>query len=113
MDTASVPEIIRTSIAPGRLWKLTDDASSGALSQQSWGIASEELFRRFATNQNGVPNTSNGPPTPRTWSVGDFWRNQKGAKLICTGLGTPGTWRQIMRPRLPPTRAAERFQPAA
>ncbi len=66
-----------------------------ALSQQNWGIVSEEVFRRLATYQNGTPNTLNGPPTAGTWAVGDFWRDQKGAEFVCTGAGTPGTWRQI------------------
>ncbi|KAB2674468.1 MAG: hypothetical protein DVB31_01955 [Verrucomicrobia bacterium] len=84
-----------STIAPGRLFNVTDAASFVALSQQNWVIASEELFRRLATYQNGTSNTLNGPPTTGTWSVGDFWRDQKGAEFVCTGAGTPGTWRQI------------------
>jgi hypothetical protein len=84
-----------STIAPGRLFNVSDAASFVALSQQNWGIVSEELFRRFATYQNGTPNTLNGPPTSGTWGAGDFWRDQKGAEFVCTGAGTPGTWRQI------------------
>ena len=84
-----------STIAPGRLFNVTDAASFVALSQQNWVIASDELFRRLATYQNGAPNTLNGPPTTGTWGVGDYWRDQKGAEIVCTAAGTPGTWRQI------------------
>lgn len=66
-----------------------------ALSQQNWVIASEELFRRVPTYQNGSPNTQNGPPTSGAWNVGDFWRDQNGGGFVCTVAGTPGAWRQI------------------
>ena len=42
-----------STIAPGRLFTVTDAASFVALSQQNWVIASEELFRRVHTYQNG------------------------------------------------------------
>lgn len=84
-----------STIAPGRLFNVSDAASFVALSQQNWVIVSEELFRRLATYQNGAPNILNGPPTSGTWGVGDFWRDQRGAEFVCTGVGTPGTWRQI------------------
>jgi hypothetical protein len=84
-----------STIAPGRLFNVTDAASFVALSQQNWVIASEELFRRVPTYQNGMPNTLNGPPTSGAWNVGDFWRDQNGAEFVCTVSGTPGTWRQI------------------
>ena len=84
-----------STIAPGRLFNVTDAASFVALSQQNWVIASEELFRRAPTYQNGTPNTLNGPPTSGAWGGGDFWRDQKGAEFVCTVAGTPGTWRQI------------------
>ena len=84
-----------STIAPGRLFAVTDAASFVALSRQNWVIVSEEVFRRLATYQNGVPNTLNGPPTSGTWGVGDFWRDQKGAEFLCTVAGTPGSWRQI------------------
>ncbi|MCC7373715.1 MAG: hypothetical protein IT581_03595 [Verrucomicrobiales bacterium] len=83
-----------STIAPGRLFNVTDAASFVALSQQNWVIASEELFRRVPTYQNGTPNTLNGPPTSGAWNVGDFWRDQNGAGFVCTVAGTPGTWRQ-------------------
>ncbi|MBX3746664.1 MAG: hypothetical protein KF833_15250 [Verrucomicrobiae bacterium] len=83
-----------STIAPGRLFNVTDAASFVALSQQNWVIASEELFSRVPTYQNGSPNTLNGPPTSGAWNVGDFWRDQNGAEFICTVAGTPGTWRQ-------------------
>lgn len=89
-----------STIAPGRLFNVTDAASFVALSQQNWVIASEELFRRLATYQNGTPNTLNGPPSTGTWNVGDFWRDQKGAEFHCAGAGTPGTWRQITPARV-------------
>jgi len=84
-----------STIAPGRLFNVTDAASFVALSQQNWVIASEELFRRVPTYQNGSPNTLNGPPTSGAWNVRDFWRDQNGAEFVCTVAGTPGTWRQI------------------
>ena len=84
-----------STIAPGRLFNVTDAASFVALSQQNWVIASEELFRRVPTYQNGSPNTVNGPPTSGAWSAGDFWRDQNWAEFLCTEAGTPGTWRQI------------------
>ncbi|MCC7375687.1 MAG: hypothetical protein IT581_13600 [Verrucomicrobiales bacterium] len=84
-----------STIAPGRLLNVTDAASFVALSQQNWVIASEELFARVPTYQNGTPNTLNGPPTSGAWSVGDFWRDQNRAEFVCTVAGTPGTWRQI------------------
>jgi hypothetical protein len=84
-----------STIAPGRLFNVTDAASFVALSQQNWVIASEELFRRVPTYQNGSPNTLNGPPTSGAWNVGDFWRDQNQAEFVCTLTGTPGTWRQI------------------
>jgi len=84
-----------STIAPGRLFNVTDAASFVALSQQNWVIANEELFRRVPTYQNGSPNTLNGPPTSGTWNVGDFWRDQNRAEFVCTVAGTPGTWRQI------------------
>ena len=84
-----------STIAPGRLLNVTDASSFVALSQQNWVIASEELFRRVPTVQNGSPNTLNGPPTAGTWSVGDFWRDQNRAEFACVVAGTPGTWRQI------------------
>jgi len=83
-----------STIAPGRLFNVTDAASFVALSQQNWVIASEELFRRVPTYQNGVPNTVTGPPTSGAWNVGDFWRDQSRAEFVCTVAGTPGTWRQ-------------------
>lgn len=83
-----------STIAPGRLFNVTDAASFVALSQQNWVIASEELFRRVPTYQNGSPNTLNGPPTSGAWTVGDFWRDQNGAEFVCAVGGTPGTWRQ-------------------
>ena len=43
-----------STIAPGRLFNVTDAASFVALSQQNWVIASEEIFRRVPTYQNGV-----------------------------------------------------------
>jgi hypothetical protein len=84
-----------STIAPGRLFTVTDAASFVALSQQNWVIASEELFRRVPTYQNGSPNALNGPPTSGAWNVGDFWRDQNRAEFVCTLAGTPGTWRQI------------------
>jgi len=84
-----------STIAPGRLFNVTDAACFVALSQQNWVIASEELFRRVPTYQNGSPNTLNGPPTSGLWSVGDFWRDQNRAEFICTVAGAPGTWRQM------------------
>ncbi len=83
-----------STIAPGRLFNVTDAASFVALSQQNWVIASEELFRRVPTYQNGSPNTLNGPPVSGAWNVGDFWRDQNRAEFVCTVAGTPGTWRQ-------------------
>ncbi len=83
-----------STIAPGRLFNVTDAASFVALSQQNWVMASEELFRRVPTYQNGTPNTLSGPPTSGAWNVGDFWRDQNGAEFVCTTAGTPGTWRQ-------------------
>lgn len=83
-----------STIAPGRLLNVTDAASFVALSQQNWVIASEELFRRVPTYQNGTPNTLNGPPTTGAWNGGDFWRDQNRAEFVCTVAGTPGTWRQ-------------------
>jgi hypothetical protein len=83
-----------STISPGRLFTVTDAASFVALSQQNWVIASEELFRRVPTYQNGSPNTLNGSPTAGAWNVGDFWRDQNGAEFVCTMAGTPGTWRQ-------------------
>ncbi|MBX3744127.1 MAG: hypothetical protein KF833_02355 [Verrucomicrobiae bacterium] len=84
-----------STIAPGRLFNVTDAASFVALSQQNWVIASEEIFRRVPTYQNGSPNALNGPPTSGTWNAGDFWRDQNRAEFVCTVAGTPGTWRQI------------------
>jgi hypothetical protein len=92
-----------STIAPGRLFNVTDAASFVALSQQNWVIASEELFARIPTYQNGSPNTLDGPPTSGTWNVGDFWRDQSRAEFVCTAAGTPGTWRQI----IPATLAAD------
>jgi hypothetical protein len=83
-----------STIVPGRLFNVTDAASFVALSHQNWVIASEELFARVPTYQNGSPNTLNGPPTSGAWNVGDFWRDQNGAEFVCTVPGTPGTWRQ-------------------
>jgi len=83
-----------STIAPGRLFNVTDAASFVALSQQNWVIASEELYRRVPTCQNGSTNALNGPPTSGTWNVGDFWRDQNCAEFVCTVAGTPGTWRQ-------------------
>jgi hypothetical protein len=85
-----------STIAPGRLLNVTDAASFVALSQQNWVIASDELFRRVPTYQNGTPNTLNGPPTSGTWNVGDFWRDQNRAEFVCTAAGTPGIWRQTI-----------------
>jgi len=90
-----------STIAPGRLFNVTDAASFVALSQQNWVIASAELFRRVPTYQNGSPNTLNGPPTSGAWSVGDFWRDQNGAEFVCTVAGTPGTWRQTTPATVP------------
>jgi len=84
-----------STIAPGRLFNVTDAASFVALSQQNWVIASEELFRRVPTYQNGSPNTLSGSPTSGAWNVGDFWRDQNGAEFVCAVAGTPGTWRQV------------------
>ncbi len=84
-----------STIAPGRLLNVTDAASFVALSQQNWVIASEELFRRLPTYQNGSPNTLNGPPASGAWNLGDFWRDQNLGEFVCTVAGTPGTWRQI------------------
>lgn len=84
-----------STITPGRLFNVTDAASFVALSQQNWVIASEELFRRGPTYQNGTPNALNGPPVAGAWAEGDFWRDQNGAGFVCVGTGTPGTWRQI------------------
>lgn len=92
-----------STVAPGRFFTVTEAASFVALSQQNWVIASEELFRRSPTYQNGVPNALNGPPTSGAWSMGDFWRDQNRAEFVCTGAGTPGTWRQIT----PATAAAD------
>ncbi|MGE3311232.1 MAG: hypothetical protein AB7O66_14785 [Limisphaerales bacterium] len=83
-----------STIAPGRLFNVTDAASFVALFQQNWVIASEELFARVPSSQNGSPNALNGPPTSGTWNVGDFWRDQNRAEFVCTAAGTPGTWRQ-------------------
>jgi len=60
-------------------------------SQQNWVIASEELFRRVPTYQNGSPNTLNGPPTTGAWSLGDFWRDQNRAEFVRTAASKPGT----------------------
>ncbi len=83
-----------STIASGRLFNVTDAASFVALSQQNWVIASEEVFRRVATYQNGNPNALNGPPTSGAWNVADFWRDQNGAEFICAIAGTLGSWRQ-------------------
>mgnify|MGYP000319845381 FL=1 len=79
-----------STISPGRLFNVTDAASFVALSQQNWVIASEELFRRIATYQNGSPNTLNGPPTSGAWNVGDFWRDQNGAEFVSLPSGHGG-----------------------
>jgi hypothetical protein len=84
-----------STITPGRLHNVTDAASFVALSQQNWVIASEELYRRVPTYQNGTPNELNGPPIAGAWAEGDFWRDQNGAGFVCTAAGTPGTWRQV------------------
>lgn len=84
-----------STIAPGRLLNVNDAASFVSLSQQNWVIASEELFRRVPTYQNGSPNALNGPPTSGAWNVGDFWRDQNRPEFVCTVAGTPGTWRQV------------------
>lgn len=83
-----------STIAPERLLNVTDAASFVGLSQKNWVIASEEIFRRAPTYQNGSPNTLNGPPTSGVWNVGDFWRDQNRAEFVCTVAGTPGNWRQ-------------------
>jgi len=85
-----------STIAPGRLFNATDAASFVALSQKNWVIASEEIFRRAPTYQNGSPNTLNSPPTSGVWNVGDFWRDQNRAEFVCTVAGTPGNWRQTV-----------------
>ncbi len=56
-----------STIAPGRLFNVSDAASFVALSQQNWVILSEEVFRRLVTYQNRIPNTLNGPPTTGMW----------------------------------------------
>ena len=95
-----------STIAPGRLFNVTDAASFVALSDQNWVVASEELFRRVPTYQNGSPNTLNGPPTAGAWRVGDCWRDQNRAGFGCTVGGMPGTWRQTARRPSPPIRPA-------
>lgn len=41
-----------STIAPGRLFNVTDAASFVALSHQKWAIAIDELFRRVAIYQS-------------------------------------------------------------
>ena len=89
------PKRSERTITPGRLLNVNDAASLATLSQQNWVIASEELFRRVPTYENGSPNTLNGPPTSGAWNVSDFWRDQNRADFACVVAGTPGTWRQI------------------
>ena len=55
-----------STIAPGRLFNVTDAASFVALSQQNWVIASEELFRRVPTYQN-VCGRRTTPIRHRRW----------------------------------------------
>jgi hypothetical protein len=98
-----------STIAPGRLFNVTDAASFVALSQQNWVIASEELFRRVPTYQNGNPNALSGPPTSGAWSARDFWRDQNGAEFVCTAAGTPGTWRQMAPATVPTDPASGTF----
>ncbi len=83
-----------STIAPGRLFNVSDAASFVAHSQQNWVIASEELFPRVATYQNGSPNTLNSPPIFGARNIADFWRDQNRAEFVCTVTGTPGTWRR-------------------
>ena len=84
-----------STLAPGRFFDVTDASDFVGLTNSNWIIATEEIFRRVATYQNGVPNAATGPPTVGEWNVGDFWRDQHGAEFVCTAAGTPGTWRQI------------------
>jgi hypothetical protein len=83
-----------STLAPGRFFDVTDASDFVGLTNANWTIATEEIFRRVPTYQNGSPNSLNGPPTSGDWNVGDFWRDQNGAEFVCTGAGTPGTWGQ-------------------
>jgi len=83
-----------STLAPGRFFDVTDASDFVGLTNANWTIATEEIFRRVPTYQNGAPNTVTGPPTAGEWNEGDFWRDQNGAEFVCTGDGTPGTWRQ-------------------
>jgi hypothetical protein len=84
-----------STLAPGRFFDVTDASDFVGLTNANWTIATEEIFRRDPTCQNGAPNTVTGPPIAGEWNVGDFWRDQNGAEFVCTVAGTPGTWRQI------------------
>jgi hypothetical protein len=84
-----------STLAPGRFFDVTDATDFVGTTQQNWVIATEEIFRRVPTHQNGVPNTVTGPPSAGAWSVGDFWRDQHGAEFVCTAAGTDGRRRGV------------------
>jgi hypothetical protein len=83
-----------STLALGRFFDVTDASDFVGLTNANWTIASEEIFRRVPTYQNGAPNSVTGPPSAGDCNVGDFWRDQNGAEFVCTVAGTPGTWRQ-------------------
>jgi hypothetical protein len=42
----------------------------------------------------GSPTTIIGPPASGTHVLAEFWRDALGGEWVCTGAGTPGTWKQ-------------------
>jgi hypothetical protein len=85
-----------STIAPGRLYDVSDAADFVTLTQDNFEILTEELFKVTPTYENGSPNTIIGPPTAGNRVLGELWKDSLGAWWKCTAAGSPGTWQQIL-----------------
>ena len=76
---------------------LTQTALFRELTADNFTLLAEAIAKRVATYQNGSPTTIIGPPKSGARILNEFWRDALGGDWVCTGAGTPGTWKQVKR----------------
>ena len=84
------------TIAPGRLYDVSNAADFVALTESNFEILTSEIFKHEPTYVSGVPTSTIGPPTTGSHVVDEIWKDALGGAFKCTVAGTPGTWKQIL-----------------
>jgi len=83
------------SIAPGELLSVAGASDPETLTEQNLAILTRKIYKLKPTYQNGVANTTVGPPTTGDHVLNELWVDVNLTAWLCTTAGTPGTWKQI------------------